>query len=107
MKKEINIVLGERIKKARWENSLTREKLAEKIDVSPRFLADVESGKIGVSIQTLKSLSIALNKSCDYLLGLPDSAETELTPFYLLLKSLDKKYHSIILSILQQLHDLE
>ena len=85
---------------------MTREKLAEQIDVSPRFLADVESGKIGVSIQTLKALSIALNKSCDILLGFPSSDNAELLPFYVLLESLDKKYYPFILSVLQQLHDL-
>lgn len=51
--KDINVTLGERIKLARSANKITREKLAELIDVSPRFLAEVESGKVGVALQTL------------------------------------------------------
>ena len=50
--KDVNIILGERIRLGRKANNLTREKLAELIDVSPRFLAEVESGKVGVSLQT-------------------------------------------------------
>jgi transcriptional regulator with XRE-family HTH domain len=67
--KDINITLGNNIKDIRKKISLTREKLAEKINVSPRFLADVESGKVGVSLSTLKNLCYALNVSADYLLG--------------------------------------
>jgi transcriptional regulator with XRE-family HTH domain len=54
----------------RKQHNITREKLAEKINVSPRFLAEVESGKVGVSLSTLKSLCYALNISSDYLLGI-------------------------------------
>lgn len=68
--KDVNIILGERIRLGRKANHITREKLAELIDVSPRFLAEVESGKVGVSLQTLKNISIALSASTDYLLGL-------------------------------------
>ena len=69
-KKEINIVLGERIKETRKSKRMTREQLAEKIDVSVRFLADVEGGIVGVSLTTLKQLCECLNVSSDYLLGI-------------------------------------
>ena len=68
--KDVNVTLGERVKLARNSNKITREKLAEMIDVSPRFLAEVEAGKVGVSLQTLKNLSLALSTTTDYLLGL-------------------------------------
>lgn len=68
--KDINIVLGNNIKYTRKMKNITREKLAEKVNVSPRFLADVESGKVGVSLSTLKNLCHALNTSADYLLGI-------------------------------------
>ncbi len=70
--KEINIILGRNIKYMRNRRGLTRERLAEKINLSPRFLADVESGKVGVSLSTLKNLSGALNISADYLLGISE-----------------------------------
>ncbi|MCD8239502.1 MAG: helix-turn-helix domain-containing protein [Clostridiales bacterium] len=67
--KEVNVILGENIKQIRIKQNITREQLAERINVSPRFLADVESGKVGASLTTLKKLSTVLNVSADYLLG--------------------------------------
>lgn len=73
MKKDINIILGERIKERRKDECLTREQLAEKINVSVRFLADVEGGKVGVSLSTLRTLCDVLDSSADYLLGINES----------------------------------
>ena len=70
MQKEINKILGERVKECRKAKGYTRETFSEIISVSTRFLADVESGNVGVSISTLKSIAIALNVSADYLIGL-------------------------------------
>lgn len=57
-RKEINVVLGDRVKKARLGQRLTREQLAERANVSARFLADVESGVTGVSLSTLRELCL-------------------------------------------------
>ncbi len=70
MQKEINLILGERVKESRKSKGYTRECFSEMISVSTRFLADVESGKVGVSISTLKSIAMALNVSSDYLIGI-------------------------------------
>lgn len=78
MQKEINIILGERIKLLRKMNNLTREELAEEISVSTRFLADLESGKVGVSISTLKTIAQKLNTSSDYLIGITELNESNL-----------------------------
>ncbi len=72
MKKPINEILGERIKLLRKKQGYTREGFAEEIDVSTRFLADLEAGKVGVSISTLKAVACKLNVSSDYLLGITD-----------------------------------
>lgn len=77
MQKEINIILGERVKASRKSKGYTRECFAEMISVSTRFLADVESGKVGVSISTLKSIAIALNVSADYLIGISTEENKE------------------------------
>ena len=37
-------IIGERLKKARIDNNLTQEKLAEKLDVSIAFLSRIERG---------------------------------------------------------------
>ncbi len=48
-KKEINIQIGEQIKLAREQAKLTKEALAEYIDVSPQYVSDLERGVVGVS----------------------------------------------------------
>ena len=69
MKKEINEILGARVKESRKLKKITREQLAEKINVSVRFLADVEVGAVGVSLSTLRELCFVLEVSADYLIG--------------------------------------
>ena len=67
-KKQINVEIGERIKKSREQVKMTQEKLAEKVNVSPQYISDLERGVVGVSIPTLKSLCIVLGVSSDSLL---------------------------------------
>lgn len=71
----INIMLGAKLKKIRNEQKITREALSEMIDISSRFMADVESGKVGVSLATLKKICRVLGVSADYLLGLTENEE--------------------------------
>ncbi len=75
--KEINEILGSRVKDLRKSNKITREQLAEKIDVSTRFLADVESGKAGVSLCTLKKLCSVLGTTADFLLGISEYSDAQ------------------------------
>lgn len=67
-KKEINIQIGEQVRIAREQNKLTQEVLAEKIDVSPQFVSDLERGVVGVSLSTLKRLCCALDVTSDQIL---------------------------------------
>lgn len=94
MSKEINIILGERVKACRTANGYTRENFAEKISVSTRFLADVEGGKVGVSISTLKNISLVLNVSTDYLIGIVNPEQEELQKKSIISKinNIDKKH---------------
>ena len=67
---KLNLPLGQKIKALRAEQGITRERLAEQVGVSARFLADVEAGKVGLSLPTLVNLCRALGTSADYLPGL-------------------------------------
>ena len=67
-KKQINIEIGERIKKSREQIKMTQEKLAEKVNVSPQYISDLERGVVGVSIPTLKCICIVLGVTSDSLL---------------------------------------
>ena len=67
-KKAINMEIGERIKKARERIKMTQEKLAEKVNVSPQYISDLERGVVGVSLPTLKNICIVLGVTSDSLL---------------------------------------
>ncbi len=72
-KKEINIQIGEEIKLARERGRLTQEALAERVDVSPQYISDLERGVVGVSIGTLKRICTVLGVSSDQILFGKDS----------------------------------
>ncbi len=61
--------MGRRVRLRRELLDLSRDQLAEKIDVSGQFIADIEYGHKGMSIQTLYKLSQAMNISADYFLA--------------------------------------
>lgn len=60
--------MGKRVREQREASHLTRGELADKIGVTAKFVADIEYGGKGVSIQNLYRLSKALNVSADYIL---------------------------------------
>ena len=67
-RKQINIEIGEHIKAAREHAKITQEVLAERIDVSPQFISNLERGIVGVSLSTLKNICNVLNTSADCIL---------------------------------------
>lgn len=66
---DVRIIVGERCRMRRAALGFTREKSAELIGVSPRFLADVESGKVGISLATLKRMCCVFECTADFLIG--------------------------------------
>ncbi len=62
------VAVGARIRKQREYLGYTRETLAEKIDVTPKFCSDIELGVKGMSVQTLCRLADVLSLSVDYIL---------------------------------------
>lgn len=60
--------MGLRIRKKREELNISRENLAEKIDVSVKFIYDIEYGFRGISIKRLILLTQVLEVSADYIL---------------------------------------
>lgn len=60
--------IGRRIRSLREQSRLTREELAEKIDVTVGYMADVERGDAGISTKTLILLCNILHSSADFIL---------------------------------------
>ena len=54
------IAMGRRVRVMREARNLTREALAESLDISPQFVADIEYGSKGISIRTLFQLGQVL-----------------------------------------------
>lgn len=77
-KKELNIQIGKRFKAAREQIRMTQEELAERIEVSPQYISDLERGVVGVSIATLKRLCTVLRVSSDQILFGTNVGHTEL-----------------------------
>lgn len=63
----VNREIGLRLRKLREEKNLSREQLAEAADISVQFLADIETGRKGMTVQTLRKLVLALRCSSDEL----------------------------------------
>lgn len=86
--------MGERIRQAREDMGYTRETFSEMANITPRFCYDIESGKKGVSIDTLKNICEALNLSADHLLDLKplDTDAYDYTIFHVLMEQCPNSY---------------
>ena len=91
MKKDLDIQMGQRVRIKREEQKLSREKLAECIDVSPQFLAQIEIGRRGMSSATLYKLCNALSTSADYIV-LGREGANDLTVLTKMLSNLEPQY---------------
>ena len=100
--------IGNRIKKLRECRNLTREELAEKAEISSKFLYEVEKGRKGLSADTLLKLSRTLSCSCDYILtGKTFEREDDEQLIQLLREFTDKdrEYAVKFLSLMQEMHE--
>ena len=101
-KKELNIAIGKRIRTERERAGLTREQLAELVDITSRFVADIERGSVGISVPTLRKICEVLNISSDSLLW----GKTSQTSIDERLKFVDEDYIRIIDKTVQSQLDL-
>ena len=100
----MNKEVGKRIRKIREEKEMTREELANKAEITMKFLYEVESGKKGLSAKTLLKIATALSISCDYILLGVYRADDESTIDHLyleLLRGFNDKQRKIMVKILE------
>lgn len=67
-KKELNVQIGSRVKRAREKSGMTQEQFAEFINKTPQFISDLERGVSGISIETLRTICEKLCISSDSIL---------------------------------------
>lgn len=101
--KEIDYkALGLRVRRQRELLGYTREELAEKLDVSPKFCSDIELGVKGMSLQTLTKMSDILCMSVDYILfGEPELGKAECDTIHSLVSQCPKEHRSNLITILR------
>lgn len=61
--------IGKRIRKCRKEYNLTQEQLAEKINIAPNYLGQIENGIRGVNLTNLIKIVNTLGITFDYLMA--------------------------------------
>lgn len=74
-KKEINVIIGDNIKREREKIGLTQERFSELIGINTKSLSTVECGTGGISLTTLQKICKVLAISSDAILfgELPDN----------------------------------
>lgn len=77
-KKPINIEVGQYVKQCREEAGLTQETFAELIGLGVKHVSAIECGAVGVSLPTLRRMSMVLSVPADVLLfGTPNESELQ------------------------------
>lgn len=98
--------VGERIRELREMQCYTREALAEKVEISSKFLYEIETGRKGFSADVLCRLSRALSVSCDYIMLGEDVQNQGLEQITCILEALGPQQVSRIQYVLMLLSDM-
>ena len=94
-----------RIRKAREDMGYTREKFAEKLDVSVSYLAELERGRTGLSVKMLIKVCNVLGLSSDYVLFGNERTEDELRLDAI--RRIDEKYLPLLDKVIEELLSLD
>ena len=100
--------IGNRIKALREVRGYTREELAEKAEISSKFLYEVEKGRKGLSADTLLKISRTLSCSCDYILTgetFIKNDDEQLTQLLQRFNDKDREYAVKVLTLMQEMHE--
>lgn len=100
-----NLAIGNRIRLRREELHMTRNELAEILDITPKFCSDIELGARGMSLKTLMCLSKTLYLSTDYIL-FGDETPNNQTPFSLYAESIPKEQAGHYLKVCHLIDEL-
>ncbi len=103
--KEVDYVeIGKRIKRQRKKYNLTQEKLAEKVNVAPTYISEIERGTSICSIAVLVRIANELNLNLDNLVCGINISNIEST-FKELLEGMPKKNHKLFMDLCMDISD--
>ncbi|MGN1442633.1 MAG: helix-turn-helix domain-containing protein [Acutalibacteraceae bacterium] len=92
MKNNFNFEIGERVRRARTAQGLSREQLSEMLEISSLFLGYIECGQRGMSLTTLGKLCMTLHVSADYILFGKESNASDKEVLLEAISGIDEKY---------------
>ena len=98
--------VGNRIRELREMHNYTREGMAEMVEISPKFLYEIESGKKGFSSDVLCKIARTLTVSCDYIMYGKEQSLKISEKMYCILKQVETKQIIKIQSILKLLIEI-
>lgn len=101
-KKDINIEIGNRIKKAREAAGLTQDRIAELIGMGTKNVSAIERGVVGVSLSSLQKICQVLSVPSDELL-FDRGAENDVQKITSRLNQLSPKQFDIASDIINKL----
>ena len=94
--------IGQKIRLEREMLNLSRENLAEIVELSPFYIGQIERGERKMSLDTLAKLVDTFNVSVDYLLFGSNlhNEDLDLKNFYPILEIVDNNYNKILKELL-------
>jgi len=95
--------LGTIVKSARKSNNLTRAQLAEKINITPRYLMSIENENRKPSFQVLNNLFLELGISANITISPEEQADNTIEQLIQLLYQCDENERRIAITIIKAL----
>lgn len=103
--KELNYKeIGLRIREKRLENKLTQESLAEKLDISPSYISEIERGTSICSLATIVNIASILNIDLELLVNgiTPKNSDSTLST---LLEVIPTKHKALFIKLCKNISE--
>lgn len=94
-KDELQVMIGQNLRKIRLEQKLTIEQVAERVGISTTFYSNLESGNKMMSVETLRKMTDTLCISADTLLY-NDDADNRIRSIDMLLRDQSPEHIAFI-----------
>ena len=105
-KKEINVEVGRRVRRAREAAGLTQERFAELVGISPQNVSCVERGLAGVSLTVLKRMCQILSVPSDTRLMDGDLGDNEVESIAVRLRQLSPEQFRVVREVIDRVLEL-
>lgn len=104
--KELNVVIGGRIRAYRESLGMSREMFSEQVGLSPQFLAEAEKGSKGLSSESIYKLCKNSGMSADYLVLGKVTGQEMKTPLDYVLQDMPGEYAVQYARMLKTINDM-